>query len=53
MSYENRKREYARLKELGRDKDICASLKAEFEEKVAIPNIITDKKPKGRNNGRK
>lgn len=40
MSYENREREYKRLKSLGRDKDICQSLRDEFEkatEEVATP----------------
>ena len=32
MSKENRKREYDRLVELGRQKDICQSLKDQFGE---------------------
>ena len=44
MSYANRKKEYERLISLGREKDICQSLKDEFEAASAPSPIELMKK---------
>jgi len=51
MSYENRKREFQRLKEAG--KIIPKVLMDEFGAKVEIPDLKTDdKKSEGRKHGK-